>query len=535
MKKRSFLRLIAIVLALSLLTGCSSVGYLLESLLSRDDTVHFRDMVYTRPDMDAHASVLEASCAAAAGTDLDAIISGIYDYYAVYDSFYTNYNLADIHYSSDLTDSYWEAEYAFCTESSVTVDAGLQSLYCALAESPCLDELESDEYFGAGFFDAYGSDQEWDAEYLALLDAESDLENRYYDLSAKALDYEYGTEAYYSECGAQMEALFVELIAVRQRIAAYLGYSDYPTYAYDAYGRDYTAADAAAYTADIQNTLVPLYRSLGSSDVWQYASVPAGEQQVFRYVKTCAKNMGGSVYEAFQLLDEAGLYDISYGENKYNSSFEVYLTAYGEPYIFTNPTGGVYDQLSFTHEFGHFVNDYVCGGSSAGMDVSEVFSQGMEYLSLCYGDALDALVKLKLADCLCTYVEQAAFADFEQQAYRLTGDALTVENVRALFAETGAKYALDTFAFDARDYVTITHFFTQPMYIISYVVSNDVAFQLYQLEQETPGTGLSIYRRTLTSQESSLLTFAETVGLESPFDAGRADSVRETLENVLAA
>ena len=36
----------------------------------------------------------------------------------------------------------------------------------------------------------------------------------------------------------------------------------------------------------------------------------------------------------------------------------------------------------------------------------------------------------------------------------------------------------------SRDFVVIGHFYTDPMYIISYVVSNDAAFQLYQMELE---------------------------------------------------
>ena len=90
-----------------------------------------------------------------------------------------------------------------------------------------------------------------------------------------------------------------------------------------------------------------------------------------------AENMGGLVQEAFVLMEGSGLYNISYGQNKYDASFEVYLTLYSEPYVFLNPTQSDYDFLSFAHEFVHFCNDYASYGSGATVDVAEFFSQGM--------------------------------------------------------------------------------------------------------------------------------------------------------------
>lgn len=45
------------------------------------------------------------------------------------------------------------------------------------------------------------------------------------------------------------------------------------------------------------------------------------------------------------LMKTAKLYDTGYGENKYNSSFEQYLTSYQEPFIFMNATLTAYDKL----------------------------------------------------------------------------------------------------------------------------------------------------------------------------------------------
>lgn len=537
--KKAKLRLAALILAAAmLLTGCGIVdfgGYFsaLKSVMAGDAVITYESMEYTRPDMAEIRQSLDNACAVAAdGESVEAVVDAIYEFYDAYDWFFTNYSLADIHYCGDLTDIYWEKEYNYCVENSSAVDAALEELYYALAKSPFRQELESEEYFGEGYFDSYDGENMWGEEFTAMLEAESALQSQYYTLSTEALNYEFGTDAYYDACADDMAQLLVELIALRQEIAAYWGYSDYAQFAGDFYYyRDYTPGEMKEYLADIQRELVDVYRNV-AADEWSAAYEYSSERQTLDYVRQMAKNMGGTVLEAFELLEAGGLYDISYGENKYNSSFEVYLTSYWEPFIFMNATLSRYDCLTLAHEFGHFCNDYACYGSYASVDVTEVFSQGMEYLSLCYGENAEDLVRVKLADSLCTYVEQAAFAAFEQQMYALTGDALSVDGLYALYDEVALEYGFDSVEYDCREFVTITHYYTNPMYVISYVVSNDAAIQLYQMEQEETGSGLRWMEENLDSQAYYFQEFVESAGLESPFAAGRIQEVRETFETV---
>jgi oligoendopeptidase F len=108
-----------------------------------------------------------------------------------------------------------------------------------------------------------------------------------------------------------------------------------------------------------------------------------------------------------------------------------------------------------------------------------------------------------------------------------------VENIQALYKSVGTAYGLDSWDWDSRDYVCVTHYFTSPMYVISYVVSNDAALQLYQMEKAEKGTGLACYTENLMTMESYFLSFLEGAGLESPFAPGRLEEVRKTLEEVL--
>ena len=243
--------------------------------------------------------------------------------------------------------------------------------------------------------------------------------------------------------------------------------------------------------------------------------------------------MGGTIGDAFSDMSSAKVYDIAYGANKYTTSYEVYLPTYYTPYNFLCPTGTEYDKLSFAHEFCHFCSDYVTPGSMQGVDVAEVFSQSMEYLSLQYADGGDDLLKLKMATCLSTYVEQAALASFEHQVYDLTGADLTVEGIQALYEEVCIAYGLDVPGWDSRDYVCVPHFYESPMYVISYVLSNDAALQIYEKEIQQQGSGLACLETSLTSSQPYILAFLEEAGLESPFTTGRLIRVRQTLETAL--
>lgn len=535
--KRVFLRVVAVCLVVSLVfSGCGVIDFegFFKRLAGVFGTVSFDTMEYVRPDLSQLDSTLE-NCleSAAAGDDFDELIGYVMTINSIYGDFYTNYLLAYIHYSIDLTDIYWEKEYNYCVEESTALDAAMDQLLYALADCPFREKLEHEDYFGEGYFDDYDGESLWTEEFTALMEQEAELLNAYYDISSQALATDMYSEAYYTTYGVQLEELFVKLVSLRQQIALEAGYGSYAEFAYDFYYyRDYTPAQASQYIAEIQKELVPLYQELRNTDIWTEHLHSCTEQQTFQYVKDMAAAMGGTVQEAFELMESAQLYHISYGENKYNASFEVFLPNYMAPFIFMNPTQTSYDQLTFAHEFGHFCNDYASGGTMAGIDVAEFFSQGMEYLSLFYVNDTAGLEAMKMADSLCVYVEQSAYASFEEQVYSLSAEELTVENVRNIFGQTASSYGFGS-VLDSRSYVTVGHFFTSPMYVISYVVSNDAAMQLYRMELDEAGSGLQSYTGQLAIQHEGFLTLVKWAGLTSPFEAGHIQTVKETFENTL--
>ncbi len=527
MKKPICLLLCALLLAM-MLGGCVDIaGYFrgISSLFGYNQIVAYSDMVYTRPDPAVCTQAVEDATQLAGEDDLDALLEGIYRLNWEYNDYYTNMSLAYIHYCADLTDTYWSQEYNYCAEGTTELSAALDQFYTLLAAGPHREALESEAYFGPGYFDDYAGDSLWDETFTALNQQETELINHYYTLSAQ--DYTRQTQL-------EMGSLFLELVQLRREIAAYAGYDTYTAYAYDTfYDRDFTPQQARSYLDEIRQELVPLYRRQALEGSWDFGYTQTSTADTRAFVSGVSQAMGELVAEAYQVMDQYGLNDIGYAPNKYDASFETYLYTYEVPFVFLNPTGTIRDHLTFAHEFGHFANDYASYGMTRSIDVAEFFSQGMEYLSLFYGTDTQELTAYKLCSSLSVYVEQSAYAYFEELVYAADPQDLTQGDIAGLFQRAMEAYGLDVWDIDPMDYVSVTHFFTNPVYIISYVVSNDAAMQLYLQEQAQTGMGLATYLAVLDTPQTQFLAFLEEAGLESPFTPGRLSQVAQTLQTGL--
>lgn len=525
--KKAVLRIIALVIVLCLVfSGCN---------LSGSNGTAFEDMAYTRPSLPELTDCADRCVELAQeDADIDTLWSEVATFFVLYSDYYTQYLLAYIHYCQDMTDIYWTEEYNYCEEKSAQAEAARDHLLHELAKSSAREELEGEDYFGPDYFEAYNGESIWTDRFQTLNEQEAELMTRYYEICQEGASLDPYSEEFFDSCGVRLEELYIELVALRQQLALEAGYDSYPEFAFEQlYGRDYTPKDAKDFCSQISEELTPLYLELATSGFWDIAIYESDERSTLQYVQTMATNMGGEVEQAMELMTQNNLYDISYRENKFDGSFEVYLYDYEEPFVFVSPVGSEMDHLSLAHEFGHFCNDQVSGGSVAGIDTAEVFSQGMEYLSLFYADPSEELTLIKLADNLCVYVEQAAYSCFEQQVYELSAEELTADHLRSIFEDTYQDFGMDCWGLDSRSYVSVSHFFTQPLYTISYVVSNDAAFQLYQLEDQQQGAGLEIYLEHLDTEQAYFLPFLEEAGLESPFQKGRIQKVRKTLEDAL--
>ena len=585
MKKRMTVA-VALLLVLVLLCGCgipegslgSKLGDKLAELVQstnghNPDGLKFSDMHYTRPDLDKLsadvAAVEEALENGMKLKDVEELLDVCMD---GYDEFSTMYSLANIYNCKDLRDEYYAAEYEWISTENSTVSQLFDEMYYACAGSALGAELEED-YFWEGFCEDYADpdDSYYNDESVALMQRESELISRYreivadpviewkgeevafYELLEELSDYS-DVQGYYDYLGALMTyyetyneplaEVYIDLMRVHEDMAKAMGFSTAEEMEFVfGFDRDYTPEDAAVFIDDVKTYLVPISiwaEERGLSYNITYS--PLGSEELYSALHGVAENIGHGCTEAFSFMDKYELCDVEPSVYKADTSFQTYLSMYDAPFVFLNPEGTTRDLVTFVHEFGHFTDAYTNFDAAETIDLAEVYSQALEFLSLSHMDGLlpasdvNALRTGKMLDALNTFVQQASFANFESTAHAIGPDELTAEKLNALFLQSAQDFGLCPQGFE--DYyqylwMDIIHLFEYPFYVISYPVSLDVAMQIYVLEVEEEGKGLDKYFEMMPRDYD---TFMETVtenGLQSPFAEGGLASIAQVIADTL--
>lgn len=534
------------------------------------DMVAFSEMEYVRPNGDALIADMDALIAALkTRTDSDEDVQATYDdldkLYADQYTFITMKTLASIRSDLDQSDKTWLAELRYCDNLSLQISQKNEEVMYACAGSKQHDEIE--DYLGRGSLDGYEGEYTYPEALMRLQQQESELESQYYETYAdltvtydgreytadELIDAAYADEIdlapeaavdlYYDAANAALAPYYVELLKVRHQIAAEYGYDNYIEFAYDSNYRDYTPEDVAEYTAAIASDLVPLYKRAVDKGIYDAANDTATlePRESLKLVQAAANAMGGYQQETMTYMLAYELVDVTKSAKKYPGSYEIYLEDYESPFVFVNSTGYEEDVLTIAHEFGHFTDDYVNYGIGKSTDINEVISQGMEYLTLFYlqdADVAAALTDYKLMDALRLYVEQGSFNAFEERAYALAEDEITVENLNRISLEVSEEFGLTggwSDNYHAKSWVDITHFFEQPFYVISYCVSDSAAFQLYEMEAESKGLGVDTLNDYIDiALEEDFLDLAKDCGMTDPISAETIRGIADTIKDHFA-
>lgn len=526
------------------------------------EPVAFEDMEYTRPDAAALCKALgELEKLVKDGGSFDEVGAAFEAAYSDYSLFNTMDSLSYIRHTIDLNDEYYETENNWCEEQSPLIEQALEKCYIAMGQSDLRDRLE-EEYFTEDFFDFYDENQIYSNDRVVkLMQKDNDLQAQYMALQSdqtiewngeevlyediigdESLDYDsYLTayQLYYDKYNPQVGEIFAEMIRTRNEIAKELGYDTFADFAYSYYyDRDYTPEEAEDYLSDIAAELAPMYfyAVYGAQ-----STTPCSTDEVLDLFEKTVYRFGGEFATSYEFMQAYDLMDITDSSSKMPGSYVTYLSSYQMPFLYVSPTGKLDDLLTCCHEFGHFVDGFVnCNGTSS-IDCNEIFSQGLEFLSLSRAelddDEREALTTSKVADSLLTFVSQAAYAEFELRAYALPDDQLNTEGLNALFLECMEEFGQSYTGMEdiiAPGWIDIQHFLIAPYYVISYCVSNDAALQIFQLEEEN-GTGLETYRALMsTSSGNTILALLEENGMESPFEPGRVEELADFFEDYLS-
>lgn len=514
----------------------------------------FSEIKYERPDSSALCKAFgDVQAMVERGDDAQTVLDAFDPVYKDYLYFATMSQLAYIRYTLDLNDTFYTDENSWCEEQGPLVEQAQEKCYIAMADSAIRDELES-LYFEEGFFEYYDNNQVYSNDRVVeLMQQEADLQNQYMALQSDMTitwngkeclvddllsdeNLEYGDmleiyRAYYQKYNPKAADLYIQLVRVRKQIAQELEYPSYAHFAYSyTYDRDYTPEQAADYTAAIARELSSLYYSA----IYSSYSAEMDADTVMSKLKDTAYIFGGSIATAYDYMVAYDLYDLTQSSSKMPGSYMTYLPSYEMPFMYVSPTGTIDDLLTASHEFGHFVDGYVnCNGTTS-IDCAEIFSQGLEYLTLNRADLTTqertSLTVSKVGDSLLTFLSQACYAEFEQRVFDLPDSELTAENINKLFYECNEEFGMGMYGMEdilAPGWIDIQHFFIAPFYVISYCISNDAAVQIFEAETED-GSGLELYDTLLSnSSGNTILALMEQADMESPFDDDRAEELAD--------
>lgn len=475
--------------------------------------LRFAHIEYTRPDVEAALAAQQTCITLAQGQDFEQLSAAVSDYLKKRDSVSTMTQLARLSFYKDTTNTQWDEEFNHCSEGMVSILSKEKEMLCALADSQFADQLEETHFTKDYLKRCKGKGAQISEELEALLLEESELQNRFYSITSLA----------------DGEALLIELVKLRHKIAAAAGYDSYAAYSYaENNDRDFTTEDAKMFLEETRNELAPLHRQV----ITGYEKDPpkCSTEEALAYVKGIADKAGGTIADAYALMMDGGFYDIDVSLYKMDGALCTNLDSYQVPFIYMNPRYGN-AAIDLTHEFGHFCQLYAGYGIIPNADTLEVFSQAMEYLSLSYAD--DQWDQYRIKGMLKQYISTAANADFELRLYELPEDQLTVENIRELYTRVGKEWDVAYTGVAGANYAGILHFYLAPMYTLSYSVSSDVALQIYAMELQEPGAGIACFQACIATQQTRLLDFIREAGLQSPFAPGRGKTTRGSFEKAL--
>lgn len=563
---RTALALALVVCLLFTATGCQYIKKLLERLNGQSVvTVKFGDMKYQRPDIDATISELEELIAHVRDNDCSYAtqLKMIQDLDADYLEINSMYTLSYIKFAIDTTDEYWSGETVYFDENLPLLQGALDDLFVVCAQSEYMAKFEAD-YFGEGQLEPYKNGNLITDAMVELMQQEAELVTEFTAFDYYTMEFECGGrtdtvmghamrgsvseeylfERFYEAINEETGRIFIELVKVRNKLAAEAGYENYADYAFDNLARDYTPAEADAFVGKIKEHIVPLFRQVEYSlpDV-DYDSTYSkmSEGKILDTAEKVFKRMDSRYIEAFDFMNEYDLFYLGYGEEQYDASFTSYIYKYMAPFIVIKGAGDSTDLLTFVHEFGHFTDAYYNGEAVSVLDLSEIASQGLENLFILRAtnddvkkSDLEALRELHSQNTLMVYLLQSVYYWFEARAYELPDNDLTTEKLNGLAAQALSEFGLDNYYSDFEWlWATIPHFYEQAFYVMSYITSNAVALQLYDLEQAQEGEGVKKYFELLEwDTDMNFKENVERAGLTSPFSDGAIDKLAAILRKM---
>ena len=544
------------------------------------DTVDFNNLTYSRPDL-ADAIARFEECAAlveANELSFDKQVEAIKALEAAYSSIESMYTLAQIYSKKDSSVEFWQDEYLYLSKGYPAFAKSVENLLVACSLSEHKSAFEED-YFGYNL-DEYLDGGDYTDELVALLEEEAIKEAEYSSFSTATVNITYSSIGSFSFSGTVDEVykqaeekfgkdstqyknativinelykqkvkelatpIYVDLIKIRRLIADELGYDTYIDCAYENLGYDYSPEDMRELLKNVGAYIAPVADRLNSvtfTSYFQKNNQPRlSDVDLINALYSVYSGAGSELCDAYSYMLQHKLYDIApSSQNRYGGAFTAYVEDNNSPFIFMSTTGFMQDYSTLAHEFGHFYDGYVNYGNGASLDLSEVSSQGLEYLTILRLRSKLKMVDYEYLEYLSMYttlnavlLEQSFYAAFEHKVYSLDYDEISVKGLSTAaneaFYDIYGNYPES--GTNLLQYIIMPHTIIYPCYVESYVSSAIPALEIFFLESYRTGEsgkGFEAYN-TLIHRANDDVSFIEKLqeaGLSNPFE-------QDTVKNI---
>ena len=558
----------------------------------------FADISYTRADFDAaarfYASAAERLSAAGSFDEAEAVFLEVEDFSAKFDTALT---VANIRHDIDTRDEFYDAEVAYIDEHAPELEEYVQRWQDAMLRTPYRAAFE-EKYNRVMFLNAEIDARTFSPEIVPELQRENALTTEYSKLLAGAqIPFEGGVytlsqltpikqdadasrraaawaaeDAWYAEHAESLDAIYAELVTLRDKMGRKLGHDGYIPLGYDRMQRNcYDKADVERFRAAVVDYIVPIAYSvyetvakrLGKSLPMGYADCamwftdgnarPVGTpEDILEAGRSFYHELSGETAEFIDHMLENGMMDVLSRPGKAGGGYCTTLTAYKTPYIFANFNGTSGDVEVITHEAGHAFASWTsrdivpAESSSPSLEGCEVHSMSMEFFAepwaeRFFGADADKFRWQHLADAV-TFIPYGTLVDhFQHECYE--HPEYTPEQRNAAWSRLAAVYmpwlkpeeSLGFYS-SGRAWQRQRHIYISPFYYIDYCLAQAVSLEFWAMIKRDKAAAWEKYMAY--TRLGGTLTFRELLdraGLDSPFEPETLKAVAEAAKAWLDA
>ncbi len=541
----------------------------------------FSEMTYVRPDAEGMKNALAALTERlkSAGTYEEARTVFL-EKEEEQKRIMTMETLASIRHSIDTRDEFYDAEMKFWNSYIPELQEYSMAWTLALLASPFRADFSA-EFGDLMFINAEIELKTFSPQIIPELQKENELTQEYEKLLASAQipfegkvytlsqltpfkndgDDERRLEAWkaegrwYKENQPRLDAIYDELVHLRDLMGRKLGYEGYTTLGYYRMGRNcYTKDDVERFRTAVQQYLVPvaedIYREqarrLGKTYPLSFADAalqfrsgnprPAGSpDDILANGRKFYDELSPETSEFFRTMLDGNLLDVLSTEGKQSGGYCTGLPEYEVPFIFANFNGTQHDVEVVTHEAGHafayWMNrkrlplDYAWPS----MEACEVHSMSMEFFawpwaSGFFGPDERKFLYSHLAGSV-TFIPYGTMVDhFQHIVYEKP--ELTPAQRHAEWKRLLGVYMpwmkLDgdiPFYSDGEGWQRQHHIYSSPFYYIDYCLAQTVALEFWAMIQKDRADAWDHYMAYTRQGGSHTFTdLLKNAGLDSPFD-----------------